>query len=195
MNKDMQFRLPPGYSSWCHICSGEPFNKTTEVEFANVLGEPVKYKVPGVGFKTMKEAKEHELQFHRVWKGQMSRCWHCYWGMSKPVKAVYDKYLALLDGDDTALNYGPGHIVWDDENMSDDHIQWCIDEAEKWNTHEWDKDWPTSMKRDGPTFSSQVLQIAIDSLKELKQVPEKWRLEPENYDGEHPENFPPPEGW
>lgn len=55
-----EFRLPLGYRVWCHICGKAPFNKVSHVDGKDI---------PGVGFKTMQEASEHEKILHRVWKG------------------------------------------------------------------------------------------------------------------------------
>lgn len=60
MNKETQFVLPKGYVAWCHICAKEPFNRLTVVD-----GEAI----PGVGFKTLAEGREHDRDLHRVWKG------------------------------------------------------------------------------------------------------------------------------
>ncbi len=62
-----QFKLPKGYAVWCHICGKEPFNKMMAVE---VEDHPGRFTtIPGLGFKTMEEAQQHEVEIHRVWKG------------------------------------------------------------------------------------------------------------------------------
>lgn len=52
-------------------------------------------------------------------------CWYCYWGWPKPVADIYDAH----GGE--ALNCGPGHVVWGDENFDDSSIDFCMGEAAK----------------------------------------------------------------
>jgi hypothetical protein len=106
-------------------------------------------------------------------------CWYCFWGWPKQVADIYCEALAALDGCDSLLLYGPGHIVWSDENW--DSAQWCLDHFEEyWGSHD-----PTPEEK----------RIVRESLEKLLLVPEEIRMcEPDDYDGEHPENFPPPAG-
>lgn len=94
-------------------------------------------------------------------------CWYCYWGWPEQIVAIYNKYKDLAD-----LEYGKGHIVWSDENFANEDIQYCIDSC------------------------NSIEDAAVEaSLRELLAIPENIRYcEPENYDGEFPENFPPPQG-
>lgn len=118
----------------------------------------------------------------------MGICWYCHWGWPKQVRDIYDKYLALTS--DTAMHYGPAHIVWEDENFETvEHIQWCIDTAEQWF-----KEWNVSPHFGGdPKLTREEFVLVVESLKELLTVPEEIRCCcPDNYDDEHPENFPPP---
>ena len=118
-------------------------------------------------------------------------CWYCYWGWAKQVIDIYEE--GLKKSSDTAMNYGPAHIVWADENFETECIQSCIDGAEQWM-----KDWnqrrlPWEDKDPEPKLSPFDLRVVLESLHRLLHVPEEIRCcEPENYDGEHPENFPPP---
>lgn len=104
-------------------------------------------------------------------------CWYCYWGWAKPVAEIYKEAEAKLE-DSTFLNNGPGHIVWSDENFQDEHIQSCIDWC------------------DNPPFdyesTPEDIAIIKESLLKLLAIPEEIRCcKPKDYDGEHPENYPP----
>jgi hypothetical protein len=67
--------------------------------------------------------------------------------------------------------------VWEDENF--DHAQWCLDNFEKY-------------KGD---FSDKELVIVRRSLEELAALPQSaWDVEPADYDGRNPDDYPPPEG-
>lgn len=124
-------------------------------------------------------------------------CWYCHWGWPKIVYEIYERARDDIDKlyDDwereregpsayedvdavTAMDYGPAHVVWSDENF--DSVNWCLKYC------------------DDPLFSKwrpEVLEIIRRSLRELDAIPLKDRMPcPDNYDGEHPENFPPPPG-
>lgn len=78
---------------------------------------------------------------------------------------------------DMAMEFGPAHVVWSDENFDTASIESCLSDPEVGDLT--------------PAERVAVLQ----SLRELLAVPEEIRCcEPEDYDGEHPANFPPPEG-
>lgn len=101
-------------------------------------------------------------------------CWYCYWGWAKPVADIYLEALKRLDGDDSPLQFGPGHIVWGDENW--DHVDYCLEHFEEGNT-----DYP-----------KEDLDVVRWSLEELNKIPLEVReCCPEDYDGEHPEMYPP----
>lgn len=100
-------------------------------------------------------------------------CWYCYWGWAEPVVEIYNRWAEKIGSN--ALYFGPGHCVWADENFETEMIQACIDDP-----------YP------GEDFSAEDFAGAINALKELLAVPEHIRCcEPADYDGEHPENFPP----
>lgn len=108
----------------------------------------------------------------------MGICWHCHWGWPDYVADIYNEALERLEGDIYPLNFGPAHIVWEDENW--DSVDWCLENFDK-HTYE--------------DYSAEQLEVVRWSLQELAKIPlEKRDLEPEDYDEEHPENFPPPEG-
>lgn len=78
---------------------------------------------------------------------------------------------------ESALEYGPGHTVWSDENFDD--VRWNIKECDSSSYKDW---------RPG------VIDIVRRSLQELDNLPQEIRNPPSEYDGEHPENYPPHEG-
>lgn len=101
-------------------------------------------------------------------------CWHCYWGWPKPVAEIYKKALAALNGDWFPLHFGPSHIVWEDENF--DSAEWCLQHFDKYKGN----------------YTKEDLAIVKRSLEELVALPKSdWDVEPKDYDGEHPEDYPP----
>ena len=107
----------------------------------------------------------------------MGICWYCHWGWSKPVADIYKKALDELDGWEGPLNFGPAHVVWEDENF--DSAEWCL---EHFDEYEGD-------------YTVAHLAIVKQSLVDLARLPLDVRcVEPEDYDEEHPELFPPPIG-
>lgn len=107
----------------------------------------------------------------------MSICWYCHWGWPATVRHIYKKAaeeLKVIGSGTEPLNYGPGHVVWDDENF--DSAEWCIE-----HFSEFDHD-----------LSAAEREIVMRSLVELAKVPKEFRCtEPEDYDGEHPQVYPP----
>lgn len=102
-------------------------------------------------------------------------CWYCYWGWPKQIAEIYNKYLDIAG--ESAMHYGSAHIVWEDENFERHQIQWCLDNF---------------CKNDEKYHSLEELETVKQSLLELlKLSDEVLESEPEDYDGEHPENFPP----
>lgn len=102
----------------------------------------------------------------------MSTCWHCHWGWSKAVHDIYRKYAQIAG--EPAMLYGPAHIVWADENF--DSAQWCLDHFDEYRDNH------------GETELAAVKQSLLD----LLQVPPNQRNPcPPDYDGSHPENYPP----
>ena len=103
-------------------------------------------------------------------------CWYCYWGWPKSVYEIYQRARDKIG--ESALHYGPSHVVWEDENF--DCAEWCL---ERFDKHAIDSD-----------YSVFELSIVRQSLEELAQLPLEVRCpEPEDYDGIHPDRFPPPE--
>lgn len=107
----------------------------------------------------------------------MGICWYCHWGWPKPVAEIYQRALRDLDGDDSPLQFGPAHIVWSDENF--DSAEWCLENFEQY-------------KGD---YSEESLLVVRRSLEELAALPLEVRCaEPDDYDDEHPQMYPPPSG-
>jgi len=103
-------------------------------------------------------------------------CWHCHWGWPENIANIYLKALSMLSKDDHPLLYGPAHIVWSDENFYRENIQWCLD-----NFNEYRAD-----------YNDKELEVVKWSLLELLKIPGNIDIEPEDYDGMHPELYPPP---
>ena len=99
-------------------------------------------------------------------------CWFCHWGWHPEVKAIFDKAVKKL-GCDAPLLYGPAHTVWEDENFHS--AQWCLVHFDEY-------------KRD---YSAKDLMIVRESLEQLLKIPDEFKVEPAEYDGEHPERYPP----
>ena len=101
-------------------------------------------------------------------------CWYCHWGWAKPVAEIYLRALKDLDGYDSPLLYGPGHVVWCDENF--DLAESCLENFDQYKYE----------------YTQEELAIVRRSLEELAQIPMDDReIIPDDYDGENPENFPP----
>ncbi|MFA5714370.1 MAG: hypothetical protein WC998_01345 [Candidatus Paceibacterota bacterium] len=106
----------------------------------------------------------------------MSICWYCHWGWSKPVAELYKKHANAFNGDFIPLHFGPAHIVWEDENFDTESIQWCLDNFDLY-------------KGD---YSENELAIVRQSLEEMLKLPEEIRcVEPDDYDHENPDKYPP----
>jgi hypothetical protein len=116
----------------------------------------------------------------------MSYCWYCYWGWPKQIEEIYrtaQKELEAIGGSaECSLDYGPGHIVWADENFEREHVQYCLNEARKadcWNYEETDAE----------------KAIVIRSLEKMLELPDEvLDCVPPGFhedDSNLPETFPP----
>jgi len=102
-------------------------------------------------------------------------CWYCHWGWSKPVAEIYQKHAAVAG--ESAMHYGAAHIVWDDENFEREHVQWCLDNFEKY-------------KRDDASDAEN--DAVRQSLIDLLALPDAVLAPcPDDYDDEHPDKYPP----
>jgi hypothetical protein len=108
----------------------------------------------------------------------MSICYWCYWGWPKPIQDIYNDALEKLEGDDSPLKGGPGHVVWSDENW--DLAQHCLDNFDKYGAED---------------LTDKEKEVVRESLEKLLLVPDEFKNEPDGYDGENPRLFPPPESW
>jgi len=105
----------------------------------------------------------------------MSVCWYCYWGWSQAVADIYHRYLPIAG--EAAMEYGPAHIVWADENFSRRSVQWCLDNFDDY--------------RDAG--SEEELAAVRQSLVDMLALPDEVRdPQPKEYDGQDPDRYPPP---
>jgi len=97
----------------------------------------------------------------------------------KKIDEIYQKYearLDLLSGPGTgfsALNFGPAHIVWEDHNFEDRHIEYCIRHAQEHRAK----------------LTDAELELVLESLQELLTMPEHIRL----LEGDM--NYEPTQAW
>lgn len=128
-------------------------------------------------------------------------CYWCYWGWPKPIRDIYDD--CVKRAGDSAMKYGPAHIVWADENW--DSAKWCLDHFD-----EWVRDWNHEKHHAGQLavdhkpvvrewslnrYTNEQLAVVRESLERLIDVPDQFKHEPEGYDDENPGDFPPPPSW
>ena len=104
-------------------------------------------------------------------------CWWCHWGWPKPIRDIYIEAVRKLEDNESPLLFGPAHIVWEDENW--DAAQWCLDHFDEFRGDHSDED----------------LEVVRWSLEELLKVDKEFMTVPEDYDGENPQNYPPPANW
>ena len=107
----------------------------------------------------------------------MKTCWWCYWGWPEPIVEIY-QWAADKLGDDYHLMAGPAHAVWHDENWN--LAAECIKDI--------DSGRPCGL-------NSRELAAVRESLVKLCRLPQEYLKEPDGYDGENPEKFPPPAHW
>ena len=105
----------------------------------------------------------------------MGECWYCYWGWPSQVAEIYDRWLDVAG--ERAMQYGPAHIVWSEENFEREHVQWCLDHFQEYTGY----------------HAEEELAAVRRSLEELLALPDDvLSPEPDAYDGEDPEAFHPP---
>lgn len=117
-------------------------------------------------------------------------CWWCHWGWPERIVNIRRQAEREIDAlpdeqrgqSPFPVEYGPAHVVWADENFDDGCIISCIKDC----------DAPPPYLSD---VSSAELAIVKKSLELLLQVPAEIRQPPPGYDGEHPEDYPPPAEW
>lgn len=107
----------------------------------------------------------------------MSICWYCYWGWPKQIREIYDNHIDAAG--ELAMHFGPAHIVWEDENFERHHIQWCLDHFADAATN--------------TQHSAEELDAVRQSLVDMLRLPDSiLNAMPSDYDGEHPDKYPPP---
>ena len=102
-------------------------------------------------------------------------CYWCYWGWPKPVSDIYNDALRALGGDHFALEFGPTHSVWGDENFGNESIEFCFNELK--------------VEKELDARTMHILRLSLFRLKEL---PIELRTPPEGHRNGHPEDYPPP---
>jgi len=104
-------------------------------------------------------------------------CWYCEWGVPKAVADIYHIAQKKLNSDyPGAMQFGPAHIVWDDFNLSDDNVNWCIEHFDEYKHG----------------YPENELEVVMWSLKELLKIPEAERdIMPDDVDDNHLELYPP----
>ena len=101
-------------------------------------------------------------------------CCFCYWGWPEPIAKIYLRAVADLGGNVWPLHFGPAHIVWEDENF--DWAERCLENFEKYSCDN----------------SKEELTVVRWKLEELAKLPPEIRdIVPADYDGQHPERYPP----
>jgi hypothetical protein len=109
----------------------------------------------------------------------MEQCWYCYWGWAEPVARIFREAVESLGGDENPLLYGPGHIVWEDENFNRSSVEFCLRQCDEKPAASWD-------------MSADALAAVRASLEALLALPDAAReVQPEGYDGENPQDYPP----
>lgn len=111
----------------------------------------------------------------------MKNCWYCYWGWAKPVADIYNKTVRQGIVDDYDMCH-IGHPVWEDENFDDITIKSTIQHIHM-NYNTFLVSWG---------YTKTQINAVCKSLEQLLEIPEHERcIEPKDYDGEHPEKYPP----
>ena len=81
-----------------------------------------------------------------------------FYNYPKEISDIFYKAKEMLNGEDCPLLFGPSHVVWEDGNMMDEHIDFCL-------------------KYGKGHVSNEELRVIHWSLNELKKVPLKVRRE------------------
>lgn len=108
----------------------------------------------------------------------MGICWFCYWGWHAEIFAIYSN--AVESVGESVVDYGPGHIVWADENFEDESIDFCLAEC-------------AQPEKYADRMSVDDIEVVRESLLLLKATPQEWRTEPDGYeeDDDNPADYPP----
>jgi hypothetical protein len=106
----------------------------------------------------------------------MGYCWYCTYGWPKQIADIYHRHEPTAG--ESAMHYGPAHVVWDDENFERESVQWCLDHFDDYRGD----------------HSNEALEAVRKSLVELLELPDDVLVPRPDYDNEHPDEFPPPPG-
>ena len=101
-------------------------------------------------------------------------CYYCHWGWPEKVAKIYQEALEELGGNETALNYGPGHIVWEDCNF--ESARWCLKHFDEYLTN----------------VEAWEMPIVRRSLERMAALPEEeWDIIPADCDFDRVGDYPP----
>lgn len=115
-------------------------------------------------------------------------CWYCYWGWPKQVADVYAEAERIVG--ESAMEYGPAHVVWGDENFDDVNIESCIADCRRLLASGALPD-EDGIFYNGPETASVVLK----SLVALRALPLKIRRPRASWDSDKDvQDRPPPKG-
>lgn len=106
----------------------------------------------------------------------MGLCYYCHWGWPKPIADIYDKYLEIAG--QSAMHFGPAHVVWEDENFERHLIEWCLVEADTYRAYD---------------CTDEEHEAVKQSLRELLTLPDAIFVVPEG-GWDDPDKHPPHDG-
>ena len=81
-----------------------------------------------------------------------------FYNYPEEISEIFFKAKEMMNGEDWPLLFGPSHIVWEDGNMMNEHIDYCL-------------------KCDTGRLNSNQIQAVHWSLRELRKIPIKIRRE------------------
>lgn len=125
-------------------------------------------------------------------------CYWCYWGWPVELADIHDESVERIEAileplrfnketfeevqteppsGFSALHFGPGHVLWEDENW--DCADYCLKECDGEMVEGW---------------VPAAVEVLRDSLRRVIALPDHLKREPEGYseDETDPKDFPPP---
>jgi hypothetical protein len=60
----------------------------------------------------------------------MPVCPFCKFGWPKQIAEIYQRHIETAG--DSAMHFGPAHVVWEDENFERESVQWCLDHFDEY---------------------------------------------------------------
>lgn len=100
-------------------------------------------------------------------------CPYCHFGLPSKTQEVWDRFGC----EDDEFAFGPGHIVFSDENLEDHQLTWCLErvaEAEKMSPKELADNYPVCVE---PNGLGQV-KAALLALLEIPEAERCWESNP-----------------